>query len=63
MARWLVLNARTGSEIGVFEGATEEEALDAVARAGGFERFTQIPGPKAVTAIALAEAGEEDDAE
>lgn len=39
MARWNISNTTSGLELGVYEGVTREEALDAMARDAGYESF------------------------
>lgn len=39
MTRYLISNRSSGAELGVYEGETEAEALDAMARDAGYDSF------------------------
>ena len=39
MTKYLITNAKSGAELGVYEGATEAEALDAMARDAGYADY------------------------
>lgn len=41
MSKFLITNAICGVELGVFEGATEAEALDAMARDAGYKDYAE----------------------
>jgi hypothetical protein len=52
MSNYLIANTRSGVELGIFEGATEDEALDAMARDAGY------PNYEACCEVAPSRAGE-----
>jgi hypothetical protein len=43
MTSYRIYNEESGVEMGVYEGATEAEALDAMAKDAGYDSFDAIP--------------------
>lgn len=41
MSKYLITNTHSGVEIGLYEGNTEAEALDAMARDAGYSDYTE----------------------
>jgi len=41
MAKWTIENSRTGMVMGTYKGATEAEALDAMARDAGYRDYAE----------------------
>ena len=54
--RWRIINMRSGADLGIWDGATADDALDAMSRAAGYRnhahacaQFTVEPGELRVT--------------
>ena len=43
MARWSIIQTASGADLGVYDAETADDALDAYARAAGYESFAAIP--------------------
>ena len=41
MSKYLITNSRSGMDLGVYKGDTEEEALDAMARDAGYSDYAE----------------------
>lgn len=41
MSKYLITNTHSGAELGVYEGNTEAEALDAMARDAGYSSYAE----------------------
>ena len=41
MRKWRVGNATSGADLGIFEGETEQDALDAMAREAGYADYAE----------------------